>query len=145
MQNNFALSYIENAPKERQEALNTIRKILLDTLTPLWFEECESYGMIWYVVPHSLYPKGYHVDPKLPLPFVALANQKHGIHLYHMGLYADQELHDWWTNAYTKLDIGRLDMGKSCIRWKNMKRIPYDLIRDLMTKIDAKDWISLNP
>ena len=99
--------------------------------------------MIGYVVPRSLYPDGYHVDPTLPLPFVALANQKHSINLYHLGIYADPVLLQWWQNAYTKENIGKLDMGKSCIRFKNMKKIPYPLIEELMKKMPATTWIAL--
>lgn len=93
-------TYIKETLPEHQEVLGKLRNILRDALIPLGYEECISYGMIGYVVPHSLYPSGYHVDPSLPLPFVALASQKHGIHLYHMGIYAKPELLTWWQDAY---------------------------------------------
>jgi hypothetical protein len=99
--------------------------------------------MIGYVVPFSLYPLGYHCDTSLPVPFVALANQKSGIHLYHMGIYADPILLQWWEEAYSRENIGKLDMGKSCIRFKNMSKIPYSLIRELMNKMSAHKWIQL--
>lgn len=136
-------AYIADAPVERQEALTRLREILRETLVPLGYEECISYGMIGYVVPHSLYPHGYHVDPSLPLPFVALANQKSGIHLYHMGIYMDTALLQWWQDAYNKENIGKLDMGKSCIRFKNISKIPYSIIRELMGKMSANEWIEL--
>ncbi len=135
--------YIANAAPDRQIILRMLRAILRDTLIPLWYEECINYGMIGYVVPHSLYQKGYHVDPNLPLPFVAIANQKSGIHLYHLGIYANPKLLWWWQSAYSQQNIGKLDMGKSCIRFKNLAKIPYDLIRELMTQMSALDWIKL--
>ncbi len=100
-----------------------------------------NYGMIGYVVPHSLYPGGYHCDPTLPLPFMALASQKNSINLYHMGIYADEDLLKWWEDEYAKADIGRLDMGKSCIRFKNLEKIPYTLIGELCKKITVREWI----
>jgi Domain of unknown function (DU1801) len=135
--------YIANAPPERQQYIANIRNILRETLVPLGYEECMSYGMIGYVVPFPLYPAGYHCDTSLPLPFVALANQKHGIHLYHMGIYADPILLQWWEDAYNRENIGKLDMGKSCIRFKNTEKIPYPLIRELMTRMPATVWVSL--
>jgi hypothetical protein len=121
-------TYIANTPPERQEYIAKLRNILRETLVPLGYEECISYGMIGYTVPFSLYPSGYHCDTSLPLPFVALANQKHGIHLYHMGIYAHPALLQWWQDAYSRENIGKLDMGKSCIRFKNTEKIPYSLI-----------------
>lgn len=135
--------YISETPIEYQESLSKIRNILRDTLVPLGYEECLSYGMIGYVVPFSLYPSGYHCDTSLPLPFVALARQKHGIHLYHMGIYAHPELLKWWQESYMKENIGKLDMGKSCIRFKNISKIPYTLISTLMTKMNVNEWIEI--
>lgn len=102
-----------------------------------------NYGMIGYVVPHSLYPSGYHCDPALPLPFMAIASQKNSINLYHMGIYMNDELFSWWQDEYKKLDIGKTDMGKSCIRWKNLETIPYDLIGKLVARMTAKEWIDI--
>jgi hypothetical protein len=102
-----------------------------------------NYGMIGYVVPHSIYPSGYHCDPSLPLPFMAIASQKNSINLYHMGIYADPDLLRWWEDEYMKLDIGKLDMGKSCVRWKNLDIIPYDLIGELAGKMSVTDWVRL--
>ena len=101
-----------------------------------------SYGMLGFVVPHSLYPSGYHVNPELPLPFINLASQKNFIALYHSGIYADNVLMNWFTEEYPKHCTLKLDMGKSCIRFKNMNDIPYKLVAELCTKITAKDWIS---
>jgi hypothetical protein len=136
-------TYICEAPKEHYEALTKLRNILRDTLTPLGYEECISYGMIGYVVPFSLYPAGYHCDTSLPLPFTNIASRKSGISLYHMGVGADPDLLKWWQEAYVKENNGKLDMGVGCIRFKKIDQIPYDLIRDLMQKISANEWISL--
>ena len=132
--------YLEELPEERIESFNKLRTIILKNI-PKGFEECMSYGMVGYVVPHKLYPKGYHCDPKLPLPFVALGSQKHFIALHHMGIYGNAELLEWFVNEYPKHSKGKLDMGKGCIRFKRMDDIPYKLIGDLMKKISVKDYI----
>lgn len=102
-----------------------------------------SYGMIGYVVPHTKYPAGYHCDPKLPLPFMGLASQKNFIAVYHMGVYANKKLMDWFTAEYAKRVTGKLDMGKSCIRFKNAENIPYDLIGQLSAKMTTDEWIEI--
>jgi uncharacterized protein YdhG (YjbR/CyaY superfamily) len=134
--------YIKKSPEERQAALTKLREIIKENI-PEGFKEAMSYGMIGYVVPHDLYPGGYHCDPKLPLPFVSLANQKNFIALYHMGIYANPELLEWWTTEYPKHAKRKLDMGKSCVRFKKMEDIPYDLIGELMRKITVQDWVDL--
>ena len=134
--------YIKLQPKERQAALTSLRQIIKLNL-PTGFEETIQYGMIGFVVPHSVYPEGYHVNPKEPLPFLGLANQKGYIALYHMGLYADKPLMDWFVASYEALNIGKLDMGKSCIRFKKMELIPYDLIGDLCTKLPVETYVHL--
>lgn len=131
---------IQNAPEERQEAL---RK-LVETITtniPKNFEAGIGYGMISFHVPHSVYPKGYHCDPKLPLPFINIASQKNFIALYHMGLYADETVLNWFQEEYKKRVPSKLDMGKSCIRFKKPNEIPFDLIGELATKFTAELWI----
>jgi hypothetical protein len=97
--------------------------------------------MIGYVVPHSLYPDGYHCDPKLPLPFMSIASQKNFIALYHMGIYSDPELLEWFKAEYPKYVKTKLDMGKSCIRFKKPETIPYELIAQLSTKMTPQNWI----
>jgi hypothetical protein len=97
--------------------------------------------MITYVIPHKLYPAGYHVDPTQPLPFMSIASQKNYVALYHMGLYADKKLLDWFVNKYASHAKGKLDMGKSCIRWKRPEQIPLDLIGDLASRITPETWI----
>ena len=134
--------YIEQLPQERQEAISQLRNIVLQNL-PKGFEECINYGMIGYVVPHSIYPEGYHCDPKLPLPFMNLASQKNFIAVYHSGIYADQNLLDWFVGEYPRHCNRKLDMGKSCIRLKYMDDIPFRLIGELASKMTVKDWIAL--
>jgi len=132
--------YIAQVPQDRLEGINTLRETILKNL-PTGFEECISYGMVGYVVPHSVYPSGYHCDPKLPLPFMSFANQKNAISFYHMGIYADQSLMDWFTAEFAKRSKAKLDMGKSCIRFKKVEAIPFDLIGELVSKISVNDWI----
>jgi hypothetical protein len=134
--------YIEQLPAERQEAMEKLRKVILDNI-PEGFEETINYGMIGYVVPHSVYPAGYHCDPKLPLPFMSIASQKNFIALYHMGIYADQNLLDWFVGEYSKIIKTKIDMGKSCIRFKKPEQIPYELIGELTKKMTSKEWIEL--
>lgn len=134
--------YISQVPDHQREAIILLRKTILENL-PGGFAEEMSYGMIGYVVPHSIYPKGYHCDPKLPLPFVALAAQKNFIAFYHMGVYANPELLKWFTDEYPKHSKLKLDMGKSCIRFKKSDSIPYHLIGELVGKMEVADWIGL--
>ncbi|MBX3257942.1 MAG: DUF1801 domain-containing protein [Chitinophagaceae bacterium] len=119
-----------------------LRASVLENL-PKGFKEEMSYGMLGYVVPLDIYPDGYHCDPKLPLPFVNIASQKKFIALYHMGLYANPDLLKWFSDAYSKHSTGKLDIGKSCIRFKKPEHIPYELIGTLMKKMPVKEWIRL--
>ena len=102
-----------------------------------------GYGMMGWDVPHSLDPAGYHCDPKQPLPFMGLASQKNSINLYHMGIYADPKLLKWFTDSFAKVSKQKLDMGKSCIRFKKPEHIPFELIGELAAKMTPKDWIEL--
>jgi Domain of unknown function (DU1801) len=133
--------YIESIPDNRKEAVSALRKTILDNL-PKGFAEVMGYGMIGYVVPHSIYPNGYHSMPKLPLPFINLASQKNHIALYHMGIYGDKELLDWFTSEYSKQTNLKPDMGKGCIRFKKPDKIPYKLIGELVSRVTVKDWIA---
>lgn len=135
-----ALSYIENISDDKKEAFQELRNVILKNL-PKGFEECMSYGMIGYVVPHKLYPSGYHCDPKLPLPFLSIAAQKNFIAIYHMGIYAKPELFKWFTEEFPKHSNAKLDMGKSCIRLKKPDQIPFKLIAELVKKMTPKDWV----
>jgi Domain of unknown function (DU1801) len=136
------MDYVKSVPKERAEAFRQFRKVILSHL-PNGYEECMSYGMIGYVVPQSLYPKCYHCDSKLPLPFVSLASQKNFIALYHMGMYADKKILEWFVAEYPKHCKKKLDMGKSCVRFKYIDDIPFELIGELMKKMSVKEWITL--
>jgi uncharacterized protein YdhG (YjbR/CyaY superfamily) len=133
--------YLSELPEDRKEAMLKLRNAIKENL-PQGFEEVISYGMLGYVVPHSIYPSGYHCDPKLPLPFINLASQKNFIALYHMGIYADKNLESWFVSEYPKHVKTKLDMGKSCIRFKKMDDIPFDFIGELATKVTVEDWIS---
>jgi hypothetical protein len=134
--------YISQVPEERKKALQTLRKVINDNL-PDGFEEGLQYGMIGYYVPHSKYPNGYHCNPKEPLPFMSFASQKNSVNLYHSGIYAKRELYDWFVNEYPKHCKEKLDMGKSCIRFKKMDHIPFKLIGELSTKLTCDEWISI--
>lgn len=133
--------YISELPIERQDVMNKLRNAFLKNL-PTGFKEEISYGMIGYVVPHTLYPAGYHCTPKLPLPFVNIASQKNFIAIYHLGLYADKKLLDWFVSEYAKHSTLKLDMGKSCIRFKKPETVPFQLIEELAKKISVENWIN---
>ncbi|MEY8019245.1 DUF1801 domain-containing protein [Muriicola sp. SD30] len=134
--------YIASLPSDRKEAIIQLRKTITSNL-PKGFKETMNYGMIGYVVPHSLYPDGYHCTPELPLPFMSLASQKNYIALYHSGIYADEDLQAWFVGEYHKYVSTKLDMGKSCVRFKKPENIPYELIAELCTKMSVEDWIAL--
>lgn len=133
-------TYLKEVPSERQEAFSKLRDTILENL-PQGFEECMSYGMIGYVVPKRTYPNGYHVNPDLPLPFLNIASQKNFIAFYHSGIYAIPELYDWFVKEYPKHSKYKLDMGKSCVRFKRMDAIPYELLAELLQKITIKKWV----
>ena len=133
--------YIAEAPQERQEALQKLRATILAHL-PKGFEEAMGYGMAGYAVPHSIYPAGYHCTPHLPLPFMGFASQKNSINFYHMGIYADETLYNWFLTEYAKFSKKKLDIGKSCMRFKKPEDIPFDLIGELVSKISVQDWIA---
>lgn len=136
------LEYVASLPEERKIVIEQLRTIVLKNL-PKGFEETMGYGMLSYVVPHSIYPSGYHCDPKTPLPFLSVASQKNFIAFYHMGIYADDKLLNWFVSEYPKHCKSKLDMGKSCIRFKKMNDIPYELLGELASKMSVQDWISL--
>lgn len=133
--------YIKELPEDRKEAIQKLRAVILKNL-PKGFKEEMSYGMIGYVVPHKIYPSGYHCNPKLPLPFMSFASQKNSINFYHMGIYANNELYNWFIESYGKFSQKKLDIGKSCMRFKKTEDIPYDLVGDLVSKMNVKDWIT---
>ncbi|MBC8054559.1 MAG: DUF1801 domain-containing protein [Sphingobacteriaceae bacterium] len=134
--------YMSSLPEERKPVMTELRKAIIQNL-PKGFEEAISYGMLSYVVPHSIYPSGYHCDPKQPLPFLSIASQKNFIAVYHMGIYADPELLNWFVAEYPKHSKAKLDMGKSCIRFKKMDQVPVKLIGELASKVSVEDWIGI--
>lgn len=134
--------YIEKLPEEKKVAFQSLRRTIRENL-PEGFKEEMSYGMIGYVVPHSIYPPGYHCSPKLPLPFMNIASQKNFIAFYHMGVYAQKELHEWFTFEYTKYLKTKPDMGRSCLRFKKPEQIPLELIGELVQKITVQQWIEI--
>lgn len=133
-------AYIAELPADRKKAVTELRQIIKKNL-PKGFEETMSYGMIGYVVPLKTYPDGYHCNPELPLPFINLASQKNFIALYHMGIYAMPDVLNWFKAEWPKHTKAKLDMGKSCIRFKKPEDMPFKLIGDLMKKISVKNWI----
>ncbi|NNT71806.1 DUF1801 domain-containing protein [Flavobacterium sp. IMCC34852] len=133
--------YINELPADRKEVIQKLRETINKNL-PKGFKESMGYGMMGYCVPHTIYPNGYHCNPKDPLPFMGLASQKNFVAFYHMGIYADKNLYDWFVEEYGKRCKYKLDMGKSCVRFKKMDDIPYDLIAELVQKISVEDWIA---
>jgi len=133
--------YIDQLPDNRRPIMKKLRKTILDNL-PKGFKEVNSSGMIGYVVPHSIYPDGYHVKPELPLPFINIASQKSFIAVYHLGIYADRKLLEWFTSEYPKHCKLKLNMGKSCIRFKKPEQIPFELIGELVQKMSVDEWVT---
>jgi uncharacterized protein YdhG (YjbR/CyaY superfamily) len=134
--------YISELPEDRKIAVQKLREIALKNL-PKGFKEVISYGMLGYVVPHELYPKGYHCSPNLPLPFFNIASQKNSINIYHMAIYADSDLYKWIVDEYPKYSNAKLDMGKGCIRFKKVDAIPLEMIGELLSKISPQQWIEI--
>lgn len=132
--------YLIKIPADRVEAIQKLRKTIADNI-PKGFVETVGYGMPGFSVPHSIYPNGYHCKPEEPLPFVGYASQKNFIAFYHMGIYANPKLLEWFVAEYPKHSKQKLDMGKSCVRFKKLDQIPYDLIAELMKKITVDEWI----
>lgn len=139
---NTVQEILTNVPIDRAEPFNKLHDAITMNL-PKGFEAAISYGGLGYVVPHTIYPAGYHCKPSEPLPFAGIASQKNSINFYHMGLYSDPKLFEWFVTEYPKHSKQKLDMGKSCIRFKNLAEIPYTLIGELMKKISVEEWIAL--
>ena len=135
-------SYINSLPIDRKESVNKIIKVVEENI-PVGYIKVMNYSIPSFVIPHSIYPAGYHVMPDLPLPFIGVASQKNHIGFYHMGVYADSNLLDWFISEYPKYCKSKLDMGKSCIRFKKMDDIPYKLVGELSKKMTIQDWISI--
>jgi len=134
--------YISQIPGERQATMKKLRAVIRKNL-PRGFKEGVGYGMMGWSVPHSRYPAGYHCKPEDPLPFMGIASQKNFIAVYHMGIYAIPSLHKWFVTEHSKASPKKLDMGKSCLRYKKPEDIPYDLIGELASKITPDEWIEV--
>jgi len=134
--------YLDALPEDRKVPVEKLRQQILNNL-PVGVKEAMNYGMLGYVIPHTVYPDGYHCDPKSPLPFMNLASQKNFVAVYSMVLYAKSEVMDWFTLEYAKRCTYKLDSGKSCIRFKKMDDIPFELIGELTAKVDTEEWISI--
>ena len=139
---NTVEAILNNLPPDRAAPFNKLHEVIVQNL-PKGFEAAISYGGLGYVVPHSLYPAGYHCKTTEPLPFAGLASQKNSINFYHMGIYSDPKLYDWFVSEFPKHTKQKLDMGKSCIRFKKMDDIPYQLLGELMQKMTVQDWVSI--
>jgi hypothetical protein len=135
-------AYVDSLTEDRKIAITELQKVIKKNL-PKGFEETMQYGMLTYVVTHKLYPAGYHCKPEDALPFLSIASQKNFIAVYHMGIYADKKLQDWFVAEFAKRSTKKLDMGKSCIRFKKLDQIPFDLIGELASKITVDEWIAI--
>jgi uncharacterized protein YdhG (YjbR/CyaY superfamily) len=133
--------YVDELPPGRQAAFTKLLSTIRSAIDPK-FSEAVMYGMVGWVIPKKIYPPGYHVDPTLPVSFMGIANQKNYIALYHMGIYADEQLLVWFRDAYAKTGL-KLDMGKSCIRFKNTDKIPYDLIAELAARMSLHEYLAI--
>lgn len=133
-------NYIQNLPEDRKLILTKLREVIIKNL-PKGFEETLNYGMISYFVPLSIYPDGYHCNPKEPLPFLSIANQKNHIAIYHMGIYANEELYNWFVKEFITIKKSKPNISKSCIRFKKIEDIPFELIAKLISKISVNEWI----
>lgn len=133
---------LQSVPEDRRKAFNQLHEVIVKNL-PKGFEATISYGGLGYVVPHSIYPAGYHCKPAEPLPFAAIASQKNSINFYHIGIYANADLLKWFVDEYPKYCKQKLDMGKSCIRFKKVDAIPFELIEKLMQQMSVQEWIHM--
>ena len=134
--------FLATVPEDRKAVMKQLHDVIAKNI-PKGFKQTMAYGSLTWVVPHTLYPKGYHCDPKQPLPFVSIASQKNFIAIYHMGIYAMPQLLQWFTEEYPRHSKAKLDMGKSCIRFKKPDQIPFKLIGELMQKLTPEKWIEV--
>jgi hypothetical protein len=131
--------YLAQLPADRRETIEAVRKVILANLDKD-YEEGIQYGMIGYYVPHRMYPAGYHCDPKQPLPFAALASQKNYMSLYLMCVYGGGDLLKWFETSWAKTGK-KLDMGKSCVRFKKLEDLALDVIGETIRRVPAKKYI----
>lgn len=133
--------YLAALPEDRRAALEAVRRVILDNLDKD-YEEGMSYGMIGYCVPHSVFPHGYHCDPRQPLPFASLASQKGHMSVSMMSVYMDSPLKEWFIQEWKKTGK-KLDMGAACIRFKRVEDLPLELIGEAVRRMPAKKWIKV--
>jgi hypothetical protein len=133
--------YLKELPPERREAVEAIRQAILKNLDK-GFQEMVQYGMIGYSVPHSIYPPGYHCDPKQPLPFAGIGNQKNHIGIYLFCIYADQDLSKWFVEEWKKTGK-RLDMGKGCVRVRKLDDVALDVLGKTIKKVKLKAFVKM--
>ncbi len=138
--------YLKELPEDRREALEALRRVILANLDAD-YEEGMQYGMIGYYVPHSVYPSGYHCDPKQPLPFAGIASQKNHMAIYLFCIYCEPGGPEWfqeaWAKEAAKGKAGRLDMGKSCVRFKKIEDVPLSVIGKTIKRMPAKKFIAI--
>jgi hypothetical protein len=132
--------YLAELPADRREALQAVRKVIIKNLSK-GYEEGMLYGAIAYFVPHSVYPPGYHCDPKQPLPFAGLASQKNHMSISLMCVYGDPDHEAWFRTAWVKSGK-KLDMGKSCVRFKKIDDVPLEVIGQAIRRVPAKKFIA---
>ena len=131
--------YLERLPEDRQAALRKLRAVIRKNL-PKGFAEQMQYGMIGYVVPHSVYPDGYHCNPKEPLPFAGLASQKNHMAIYLMTVYQSVGLEAWLRGEFAQRKK-KLDLGKSCLRFKKLDDLPLDVVGELFGKVSLAEYV----
>lgn len=132
--------YCDLLPEDRKKPFIHLREAVLKNL-PEGFQETMYCRLPSYVVPHTIYPAGYHCNPKDPLPYLSIASQKHFIGYYHMGIYSMPNLLQWFQIRWEKKELGKLDIGKCVIRLKKITQIPYDLFGELTAKLSVQEWI----
>jgi len=139
---NSVKEFIDKLPEDRANAVLKLMEIA-DRALDEGFEKTITNDMVGYVVPKRIYPQGYRPSKGEPLPFLSFASQKNHIAIYHMAMYMDKDLLKWFEKEYSVRVDTKLDMGKSCIRFKNMEKIPYELLEELFKKISVMDFVKL--
>lgn len=132
--------YLASLPEDRRAAIAAVREVILNHL-PKGYEEGMQYGMIGYYVPHSVFPAGYHCDPKQPLPFASLAAQKNHMALYLMCIYGDAKLRRWFESA-CEGSGKKLDMGQCCVRFKKLEDLPLDVVGKTIARVPVADYVA---
>jgi hypothetical protein len=132
--------YLAGLPEDRRAVMAAVRKAILANL-PEGYQEAMQYGMIGYSVPHSVYPAGYHCDPRQPLPYAMLGSQKNYMAIYLCNVYGHKETQEWFVTAY-KATGKRLDMGKSCVRFKKLEDLPLDVIGQVIARTPVTKYVA---